>query len=78
MLFKINERGGKGIAVACDHSKDEEIAKLFEQIEKEQGRLDILVNNAYTAAESLIANRGKPFWEISESIWDTVNNVGLR
>ena len=34
--------------VICDSSKEEEIKDLFEQITREQnGRLDILVNNAY-------------------------------
>ena len=34
--------------MACDHSKDEEVKRLFEKIEQEQdGRLDVLVNNAY-------------------------------
>jgi NAD(P)-dependent dehydrogenase (short-subunit alcohol dehydrogenase family) len=42
----VTERGGKGIAVMCDHSDDAQVAALFEQIEREQGRLDILVNNA--------------------------------
>ena len=33
----------------CDHSKDADIKSLFERIEKEQnGRLDLLVNNAYS------------------------------
>ncbi len=34
---------GKGIAV--DHGDDAQIASLFEHVAKEQGRLDILVNN---------------------------------
>ncbi|KRZ11798.1 Alpha-1,3/1,6-mannosyltransferase ALG2 [Trichinella zimbabwensis] len=45
----VNGRGGKAIAVYCDHSKDEEIKALFQRIEEEQnGQLDILVNNAYS------------------------------
>ena len=36
----------------CDHSKDEDVDKLFERISKEQdGRLDVLVNNAYSAID---------------------------
>lgn len=42
----VSAAGGKGIAVACDHSDDEQVAAVFAQIEKEQGQLDILVNNA--------------------------------
>ncbi len=53
--------GGRGIAVACDHGNDEQVAALFEQIGREQGRLDILVNNAFTLSDDLI--EPKPFWE---------------
>jgi NAD(P)-dependent dehydrogenase (short-subunit alcohol dehydrogenase family) len=76
--LQIESRGGKAIPVACDHNKDAEVDKVFEQIEKEQGRLDILVNNAYSAVDALFNNFGKPFWEIPESIWDNINGVGLR
>ncbi|XP_055354863.1 dehydrogenase/reductase SDR family member 1-like [Paramacrobiotus metropolitanus] len=75
---EVTARGGKAIPVACDHSKDEDIEGVFQQIIKEQGRLDILVNNAYSAVNALQDNFGRPFWEIPESIWDDVNNVGLR
>ena len=55
------ESGGKGIAVACDHGNDEQVAALFEQVGREQGRLDILVNNAFTLSDDLI--EPKKFWE---------------
>ena len=45
---KIRSRGGKCIPCQVDHENDAQIASLFEQIDTEQnGRLDILVNNAY-------------------------------
>jgi dehydrogenase/reductase SDR family protein 1 len=48
--FQIRSRGGRVIPVQCDHEKDDQIIRLFNQIETEQnGRLDILVNNAYKA-----------------------------
>jgi len=49
--LQISERGGgKCIPIQCDHSKDEDIQRLFDQIKSEQnGRLDVLVNNAYSA-----------------------------
>ncbi|VDD92783.1 unnamed protein product [Enterobius vermicularis] len=47
---EINKRGGKGIAVYCDHSKMDEVEKLFQKISAEtDGSLDILVNNAFSA-----------------------------
>ncbi|XP_062578618.1 dehydrogenase/reductase SDR family member 1-like [Saccostrea cucullata] len=76
---EIESRGGKCIPVQCDHSKDEDIAAFFERVKSEQnGRLDVLVNNAYAAVNAISENMGKPFWEQPLSIWDTVNNVGLR
>lgn len=60
-----NERGktsgGKGIAVACDHASDEQVEALFDQVKREQGRLDILVNNAFLLSDDLLEI--KPFWE---------------
>ncbi|XP_013381822.1 dehydrogenase/reductase SDR family member 1-like [Lingula anatina] len=76
---EIESRGGKGIPVQCDHSKDEEIKALFDRVKAEQhGRLDILVNNAYSAVERVLGNINQPFWEQEPEIWDDVNNVGLR
>ncbi len=37
--------GGKGIAVQVDHTQQDQVRALFERVEAEQGRLDILVND---------------------------------
>src|SRR3954469_22896607 len=42
---EVTARGGKGIAVRCDHTVDAEVEALFERVHSEQARLDILVNN---------------------------------
>merc|ERR1711931_424566 len=45
---------GRGEGVQCDHGNDDDVAKLFEQIDRENdGRLDILVNNAYAAVNNV-------------------------
>jgi len=54
-------RGGKGFAVQVDHAKDDQVAALFDQVRREQGRLDILVNNAFSIPEDL--TELQPFWE---------------
>uniref|UniRef100_A0A1I8HBT8 Dehydrogenase/reductase SDR family member 1 n=1 Tax=Macrostomum lignano TaxID=282301 RepID=A0A1I8HBT8_9PLAT len=78
-VAEIKARGGQAIGVQCDHRNDEDVKQLFEQIEREQnGRLDLLVNNAFSAARAIAENRGKMFWEMSPDMWDEVNNVGLR
>lgn len=58
---EIDKRGGKGIAVQVDHGKPDQIAALFEQIRREQGRLDLLINNAFSIPDDLI--EPGPFWE---------------
>ncbi|GMR37680.1 hypothetical protein PMAYCL1PPCAC_07875, partial [Pristionchus mayeri] len=75
----IESRGGKSVAIYCDHSDPYEIKELFQKIEVHtEGRLDILVNNAFSAVSELNNTGGKPFYELDPSIWDAVNNVGLR
>ncbi len=55
------ESGGKGVAVVCDHANDEQVAALFAQVKRDEGRLDILVNNAFQLSDDLI--EPEPFWE---------------
>ncbi|MED6242330.1 Dehydrogenase/reductase SDR member 1, partial [Ataeniobius toweri] len=76
---EVTERGGKCVPVICDSTKDEDIKALFERIKQEQdGRLDILVNNAYAGVQDIFDNIGTKFWEMDPSIWDSINNAGLR
>jgi NAD(P)-dependent dehydrogenase (short-subunit alcohol dehydrogenase family) len=72
---EVSRRGGKGIAVQVDHAKDDQVAALFEQVRRQQGRLDILVNNAFSLPEDL--TEPQPFWEKPLSNWEMVD-VGVR
>ncbi|MFM2301195.1 MAG: hypothetical protein RLZZ84_931 [Pseudomonadota bacterium] len=72
---EVTAAGGNGIAVMCDHADDAQVAALFEQIEREQGRLDVLVNNATYIHHQLIEK--KPFWE-KELAAVNILDVGLR
>jgi NAD(P)-dependent dehydrogenase (short-subunit alcohol dehydrogenase family) len=72
---EVDRRGGKGIAVQVDHARDEQVAALFDQVAREQGRLDILVNNAFALPEDL--TEPQPFWEKPLSNWQMVD-VGVR
>lgn len=75
----IEGAGGKCVPVQVDHEKDDQIASLFEKINKEQdGKLDLLVNNAYKGVETIFSNASIKFWDTKPEIWDDVNNVGLR
>jgi NAD(P)-dependent dehydrogenase (short-subunit alcohol dehydrogenase family) len=74
---EIEARGGKGIAVRCDHSDDDQVRSLYAQIEREQGGLDILVNNA-CSAQDMGRHIGKLCWEQPISAFVEVHTVGLR
>ncbi|MEW2359226.1 SDR family NAD(P)-dependent oxidoreductase [Spirillospora sp. NPDC029432] len=72
---EIDARGGKGVPVVCDHSDDTQVEALFQQVEREQGRLDILVNNAFTIPDGL--TKKGPFWEKPLGLQDMFD-VGMR
>jgi NAD(P)-dependent dehydrogenase (short-subunit alcohol dehydrogenase family) len=74
---EIDALGGTGIAVACDHKEDEQVAALFDRVRAEQGHLDILVNNVYSAPD-LAPWLGKKYWELPIEAWDQVIDVGTR
>lgn len=71
----IDAAGGRGIAVACDHGDDEQVAALFARIERECGHLDVLVNNVAHVHDQLI--EPGPFWEKPLSMV-RILDVGLR
>ena len=56
-----DRRGGRGVPVAVDHADDAQVAALFEQVKRDEGRLDILVNNAFALPGDLTDPGG--FWE---------------
>lgn len=75
----IEKRGGKALPIPVDHSNDKSVQELFEKIAKDQGKLDVLVNNAYAGVDMISKNTGKKFW-IADPVeqWDCINGVGLR
>jgi len=77
---EIVNRGGKAVPVIMDHANDTDVLGLFDRIKTEQdGKLDVLVNNAYAGVNHIFSNTGKKFWETDPiEAWDTINGVGLR
>jgi dehydrogenase/reductase SDR family protein 1 len=73
---EIIKLGGTAVAVRCDHRNDDDVRAVVNRIAGEQGRLDILVNNASGNAES--DTKGKRFWEVPLQSWDDLVDVGLR
>lgn len=70
-----DQRGGRGIAVQVDLADDAQIANLFDRIEREQGRLDLLVNNAISIPRELTV--AGSFWEKPISNWEMFD-IGVR
>jgi NAD(P)-dependent dehydrogenase (short-subunit alcohol dehydrogenase family) len=74
---EIDQLGGRGVAVPCDHRDDDAVASLFGRVRDEHGRLDVLVNNVYNAPASA-RWLGKPFWEVPAAGWDETFDIGVR
>jgi len=72
---EVTKAGGKGIAVRCDSANDDDVKALFEQVIAEQGRIDILINNAAAIYDEL--SMPGNFWEKPLKIGDMIN-VGVR
>ncbi len=72
---EVTAAGGKGIAVRCDHANDTDVEALIARVIAEQGRIDILVNNACAVSDAL-SSPGQ-FWEKPRHIGNMID-VGIR
>ena len=68
---EIRKLGRRAVAVQADVSQCKEIRRMAEQIEKDLGRVSILVNNAGIARQQKIE-------DIAESDWDELISVNLK
>ncbi|QUI31393.1 SDR family oxidoreductase [Streptomyces alfalfae] len=66
---RVDEAGGEGIAVPTDHLEPEQVRALVERIDRERGRLDILVNDLWG---------GDTFVEWDKKMWEHDLGNGLR
>ncbi|MGN6542619.1 MAG: SDR family NAD(P)-dependent oxidoreductase [Ginsengibacter sp.] len=69
---KINESGGTAKFWHLDVTNEKQAEKVFEDVVKEFGKLDALVNNAG------ISGANKPTHELTEQEWDTLMNVNVK
>lgn len=67
--------GSQGIAIACDLADDDRIVALFQRVQRDSGRLDILVNNVAFMHNDMTGER--PFWEEYLALAD-IFDIGLR
>jgi dehydrogenase/reductase SDR family member 1 len=81
----IESVGGSAIPIRCDHRKDAQTRAVFQRIENEVGRLDILVNGVWAGYQRLrgeVPEDGpftgdEEFWEQPLALWDEMF-VGVR
>jgi NAD(P)-dependent dehydrogenase (short-subunit alcohol dehydrogenase family) len=58
----VTKHGGTGIAVQVDHTIEAQVEKLFAKVKREQGRLDVLVNDVWGGDD--LMQWGTPFWQL--------------
>jgi NAD(P)-dependent dehydrogenase (short-subunit alcohol dehydrogenase family) len=75
---EVTQAGGRGIAVRCDHTQEADVAALFARVQRDHGRLDLLVNNAWGGHESFDGVFEAPFWKHPIAHWDTMFDRGVR
>src|SRR5499427_2710663 len=73
---------GKGAAIVCDHRDDQQVEGAVARILAEQGRIDMLVNNAWGGYENMIEGGEftwtRPFWQQPMWRWDAMFQAGVR
>jgi NAD(P)-dependent dehydrogenase (short-subunit alcohol dehydrogenase family) len=78
---QVRGAGGVASAVRCDHTREDEVAALFARVARDQGRLDVLVNNAWGGYEQRgpdVPFFDAPFWEQPLWRWDAMFTAGVR
>lgn len=71
VVAEVKQMGREVFAVQADVSKKEDVVRMFEEIEKQWGDLNILVNNAGIVQFA-------PFEQITEEQWDAVLGTNLK
>ena len=64
----VTEAGGRGVPVQVDHLVPGQVRELVSRIEKDEGRLDILVNDIWGATRM----------EWNKSVWESSLDYGLH
>jgi len=70
---QVTARGGRGIPVRADLGDEAQAAALFERVEQEHGRLDLLANSAWGI--NVMTVWSKRFWELTPAMWSDMLNV---
>lgn len=77
----VTAAGGRGVALRCDHSDDARVQAAFKTVLANEGKLDLLVNNAWAGYEGWVTGKyasiSQHFWEKPLDYWDE-NVASLR
>ncbi len=71
VVKELAQSGAEGRAILCDVTQSAETQRAAENVEREFGRVDVLVNNAGVLSVSTVEN-------ISEEAWDRVIETNLK
>src|SRR5260370_13686659 len=69
-LAEVRKRGSDGFVVQADVCKPEEITRMFSEVKKQFGKLDILVSNARPEAAEFF----RPPMDITLQQWDAASD----
>lgn len=72
VVKSITGKGGKALAIQADIGRRAEIARMFQQIDRDPGRIDIVVNCAGVGSSTPLSG------EIDEQTVETILGVNLR
>ena len=72
VVKEIQDKGGHAQFWHLNTSDEKEVQKVFSEVSKEFGKIDVLVNNAG------IPGANKPTHEISEQEWDAVMAINVK
>ncbi|NEA45704.1 SDR family oxidoreductase [Streptomyces sp. SID10815] len=75
----VTAAGGTGVAVRTDHLDQGQVGALVERIDREQGRLDVLVNDLWGGEHLLVGSVfGKKSWETPLADGLRILELGVR
>lgn len=76
LVEQVGREGGEAHGAPADHRDDAQLEALVRRVEREQGRIDVIVNSAFFVSGPM--DPRAPFWETPLSYWDDLLDVGPR
>lgn len=76
---EVAARGGRGIAVRVDHTREDEVAAFLDRVRRERKRLDLLAVAVWGGNEGYGVQSGgtaRPFWELGTVAWKQMMTAG--